>query len=80
MRVNWKKKNSVTLLFLVTGPLFLFFEGGKELFNNGIAEGLLLSLMYIIMPATAVFLFYWPFLDKRTAFKEVEESKVNPEK
>jgi hypothetical protein len=63
MGVNWIKKRSVTLRWLVAGPaflLYLIFIQHMKVFENGVAEGLLLSVIFILMPAVAVFAIYWP--------------------
>jgi len=63
VRINWKKKKIVTLKWLGAGPaflLFLIFFQDMKLFENGIAEGIFLSIIFIAMPVLAVFLVYWP--------------------
>ena len=80
MKINWKKKKSVTLKWLGAGPLFLLyliFGNDMKPFENNVVEGLLLSTIFIIMPALAVFLIYWPSSKKCVVSKQVEES--NPD-
>lgn len=76
MKVNWKKKKIVTLKWLGAGPLFLLyliFVNDMKPFENGVAEGLFLSTIFIIMPSLAVFLAYWPFSKECVVPKQVDE-------
>ena len=63
MSINWAKKKSTTLKWLGAGPaflLYLIFIQDMKVFENGIVEGVFLSAIFILMPAIAVFLVYWP--------------------
>ena len=67
MKIDWKKKFSVTLKWLGPGLAFLFyliFIQNMKIFENGLLEGIFLSLIFIIMPSCAIFVFYWP-IDKK---------------
>lgn len=63
MNIDWQKKKLTSLKWLGAGPAFLlfliFFEDIK-IFENGLPEGILLSVISVIMPAVAIFLVYWP--------------------
>ena len=64
MSVDWKRKKAATLKWLIAGPAFLFYQirsnGIKYYFKDSIPSGLLLCLIFLIMPSLAIFLVYWP--------------------
>jgi len=63
MGINWTKKKSAGLKWLGAGPaflLYLIFVQGMKIFENGVAEGVFLSAIFILMPSVAVFAVYWP--------------------
>ena len=78
MNINWAKKKSVNLKWLGAGPAFLiyliFFQDMK-VFENGIVEGVFLSIIFILVPAVAIFLVYWPTVNSQTIDEGEEEEK-----
>jgi len=75
MKINWQKKKSATLKWLGAGPgflLYLIFIQEMKVFENGVAQGLLLCLIFIAMPAVAVFLIYWPKAQTRESDSQKE--------
>ncbi|MBN2272480.1 MAG: hypothetical protein JXN61_17845 [Sedimentisphaerales bacterium] len=63
MNIDWKKKKAASVKWLGVGPAFLIyliFIQDMKIFENGVAEGVFLSAVFIIMPAVAVLVVYWP--------------------
>ena len=75
--INWRKKKSLTLKWLGAGPgflLYLIFLQDMKLFENGVAEGILLSIIFILMPAVAIFVVYWPIVTPEQQSAEFESN------
>ena len=77
MNIDWKRKNITILKWFGAGPAFLLYLilfNDMKLFENSVIEGLFLCTVFIIMPALAVFLIYWPQKKQQTpqSIKDLE--------
>jgi len=71
MKVNWKKKISISLYCLGWGPIMLFFDYDKTWWDDGIIWGLFFCSLKFAGIAALVFIFYWPLLKKSHVSKEI---------
>ena len=78
MSINWTKKKSVNLKWIGAGPgflLYLILIKNMKVFENGIVEGVFLSVIFILMPPVAIFFVYWPTVKSQTISGGEEEEK-----
>jgi hypothetical protein len=63
MGIAWRKKLAVTVKWLAAGPLLLFvliYNRHLRPFQEGTLAGIFWCGAFLVMPAAAAFLVYWP--------------------
>jgi len=63
MGIAWRKKLAVMVKWLVAGPLLLFvliYNRHLRPFQEGTLAGIFRCGAFLVMPAAAAFIAYWP--------------------